>query len=174
MAGTAIFLTSDAALAPVALMHNLKHNKMLHEKNIILTVNTANIPRVAADQRVDVVQLNEDFTKVTLSYGFMESPNIPQALGLCRKHGAEVRHHGHQLLHRQALGGAVGQFWNAGLAGQAVHFPDEKCHQPDRILPYPAGSRGRTRHAGDSLTRVQALLTRKFHIFGLASGGLKP
>ncbi|MGN6364009.1 potassium transporter Kup [Asticcacaulis taihuensis] len=89
VAGTAIFLTSDASLAPVALMHNLKHNKMLHEKNIILTVNTANIPRVATDQRVDVVQLNADFTIVTLSFGFMETPNIPQALGLCRKHGVK-------------------------------------------------------------------------------------
>ncbi|MGN6210057.1 potassium transporter Kup [Asticcacaulis sp.] len=89
VAGTAIFLTSDASLAPVALMHNLKHNKMLHEKNIILTVNTANIPRVATDQRVDVVQLNADFTIVTLSFGFMETPNIPQALGLCRRHGVK-------------------------------------------------------------------------------------
>ncbi len=89
VAGTAIFLTSDATLAPAAMMHNLKHNKMLHEKNIILTVNTANIPRVDADQRVDVVRLNEDFTIVTLSFGFMETPHIPQALGLCRRHGVK-------------------------------------------------------------------------------------
>jgi KUP system potassium uptake protein len=89
VAGTAIFLTSDASLAPVAMMHNLKHNKMLHEKNIILTVNTANIPRVAPDERVDVAQLNADFTIITLSFGFMETPNIPQALGLCRKLGVK-------------------------------------------------------------------------------------
>ncbi|MBW8733612.1 MAG: potassium transporter Kup [Asticcacaulis sp.] len=85
--GTAIFLTSDADIAPVALMHNLKHNKILHENNIILTVRTANTPRVAENERIAIEVLNDDFKKVTLSYGFMESPNLPKALGLCRKLG---------------------------------------------------------------------------------------
>ncbi|MDI7775839.1 potassium transporter Kup [Asticcacaulis sp. EMRT-3] len=87
VAGTAIFLTSDSDAAPVALMHNLKHNKILHEKNIILTVRTANTPRVAESDRVSIEVLNADFKKVTLTYGFMESPNLPRALGLCRKLG---------------------------------------------------------------------------------------
>jgi KUP system potassium uptake protein len=87
VAGTAIFLTSDSEVAPVALMHNLKHNKVLHEKNIILTVKTANTPRVREADRVSIEVLNEDFKKVTLAYGFMESPNLPRALGLCRKLG---------------------------------------------------------------------------------------
>ena len=87
VAGTAIFLTSDAESAPVALMHNLKHNKILHEKNIILTVKTIGVPRVPEDKRVTIELINEDFKKVTLSYGFMESPNLPRALGLCRKLG---------------------------------------------------------------------------------------
>ena len=87
VAGTAIFLTSDADVAPVALMHNLKHNKVLHEKNIILTVRTANTPRVKQDDRVSIEVINDDFKKVTISYGFMESPNLPKALGLCRKQG---------------------------------------------------------------------------------------
>ncbi len=87
VAGTAIFLTSDADSAPVALMHNLKHNKILHEKNIILTVKTANTPRVSEGDRVSIEILNDDFKKVTLTYGFMESPNLPRALGLCRKLG---------------------------------------------------------------------------------------
>lgn len=86
-AGTAIFLTSDADSAPVALMHNLKHNKVLHEKNIILTVKTIGVPRVPEDKRVTIEIINDDFKKVTLSYGFMESPNLPRALGLCRKLG---------------------------------------------------------------------------------------
>jgi KUP system potassium uptake protein len=85
--GTAIFLTSDPAMAPVALMHNLKHNKVLHEKNIVLTVITAETPRVADEDRVRIEPLNEDFKKVTIAYGFMESPNVPKALGLCRKLG---------------------------------------------------------------------------------------
>ena len=85
--GTAIFLTSDPDMAPVALMHNLKHNKVLHEKNIILTVHTAETPRVKEDNRVTIEPINDDFKKVTINYGFMESPNLPKALGLCRKLG---------------------------------------------------------------------------------------
>jgi KUP system potassium uptake protein len=86
-AGTAIFLTSDPDVAPVALMHNLKHNKVLHEKNIILSVKTTNAPRVSEDERIAIEVLNDDFKKVTVRYGFMESPNLPRALGLCRKQG---------------------------------------------------------------------------------------
>ncbi|WP_374469392.1 potassium transporter Kup [Phenylobacterium sp.] len=85
--GTAIFLTSDPDTSPVALMHNLKHNKVLHEKNIILTVETAETPRVDDEKRVRIEPLNEDFKKVIITYGFMESPNVPKALGLCRKLG---------------------------------------------------------------------------------------
>ena len=85
--GTAIFLTSDPDVAPVALMHNLKHNKVLHEKNIILTVRTTDRPRVPDSERVAMEPINDDFKKITLSYGFMESPAVPRALGLCRKQG---------------------------------------------------------------------------------------
>ena len=85
--GTAIFLTSEPDAAPVALMHNLKHNKVLHERNVILTVKTADVPRVMDADRCQISTLNEDFTKVVLNYGFMESPNVPKALGLCRKQG---------------------------------------------------------------------------------------
>ena len=85
--GTAIFLTSDPDLAPVALMHNLKHNKVLHDKNVILTVRTAETPRVPESERVKIYPINDDFRKVVVNYGFMETPNVPKALGLCRKQG---------------------------------------------------------------------------------------
>ncbi|MFN3815489.1 potassium transporter Kup [Brevundimonas sp.] len=85
--GTAIFLTSDPDVAPVALMHNLKHNKVLHEKNIILTVRTQDRPRVSKDKRIEIELINDDFKRLTIHYGFMESPNVPKALGLCRKQG---------------------------------------------------------------------------------------
>ena len=85
--GTAIFLTSDPDVAPVALMHNLKHNKVLHEKNVILTVRTTDRPRVPDSQRVLMEPINDDFKKITLSFGFMESPVVPRALSLCRKQG---------------------------------------------------------------------------------------
>jgi KUP system potassium uptake protein len=85
--GAAIFLTSEPDTAPVALMHNLKHNKVLHEKNVILTVRTTETPRVDDDCRLKIEPINDDFKKVTVSYGFMESPNLPKALALCRKQG---------------------------------------------------------------------------------------
>lgn len=85
--GTAIFLTSDPDVAPVALMHNLKHNKVLHEKNIILTVHTSDRPRVSDQQRMSVEPISDDFKRLTLTFGFMETPNVPRALGLCRKQG---------------------------------------------------------------------------------------
>jgi KUP system potassium uptake protein len=85
--GAAIFLTSDPDVAPVALMHNLKHNKVLHEKNIILTITTAETPRVSDENRIRIEPINDDFKKLTIAYGFMESPNVPKALTLCRKMG---------------------------------------------------------------------------------------
>lgn len=83
--GTAIFLTSDIDVTPVALMHNLKHNKVLHEKNVILTVRTAETPRVKDEDRMQVIPMNDDFKKIILTYGFMENPNVPKALAAMRK-----------------------------------------------------------------------------------------
>ena len=85
--GTAIFLTSEPDLAPVALMHNLKHNKVLHQRNVILTVRTTDVPRVNEGDRCRIEQVNTDFTKVVVNYGFMESPNVPKALAQCRRQG---------------------------------------------------------------------------------------
>ncbi|MFA7263177.1 MAG: potassium transporter Kup [Caulobacter sp.] len=83
--GTAIFLTSDPDMTPVALMHNLKHNKVLHEKNVICTVRTAETPRVSEADRVRIEPVNDDFKKLIITYGFMETPNVPKALALLRK-----------------------------------------------------------------------------------------
>ncbi|MBX6327959.1 MAG: potassium transporter Kup [Pseudolabrys sp.] len=85
--GTAVFLTSDPAFAPTALLHNLKHNKVLHKHNVILTVVTADTPRVPEDERVKITPLSEHFTRVTLKFGYMEQPNVPKALAIARKHG---------------------------------------------------------------------------------------
>ena len=85
--GTAIFLTSDPDTAPVALMHNLKHNKVLHEKNVIATVRIAETPRVRESDRVEISSFNDDFKRLVIHYGFMETPNVPKALGVCRKQG---------------------------------------------------------------------------------------
>lgn len=85
--GTAVFLTGDPKSAPTALMHSLKHYKVLHDSNVILTVVTASKPWVSSADRARVSQYNERFMQVTLTFGYMQQPNIPRALGLCRKLG---------------------------------------------------------------------------------------
>ena len=85
--GTAIFLTSDPESAPAALLHNLKHNHVLHEKNVILTIRTVNKPRVASSDRYTVEKISDRFSKVELRFGFMESQNVSQALAALRKSG---------------------------------------------------------------------------------------
>jgi KUP system potassium uptake protein len=85
--GTAVFLTSDPDFAPTALLHNLKHNKVLHEHNVILTIVTADTPRVTGDDRVQIKQINPRFSLVALRFGYMETPNVPKALAVARKHG---------------------------------------------------------------------------------------
>jgi KUP system potassium uptake protein len=85
--GTAVFLTSDPSSAPTALLHNLKHNKVLHEHNVILTIRTENTPRLSDEDRVYMTQLSRLFAKVEITFGFMETPNIPKALAIARKRG---------------------------------------------------------------------------------------
>jgi KUP system potassium uptake protein len=85
--GTAVFLTSDPSFVPTAMMHNLKHNKVLHEHNVILTIETAQTPRVDPSERVKMETISEKFSLVRLRFGFMESPNVPKALVIARKLG---------------------------------------------------------------------------------------
>lgn len=85
--GTAIFLTSDIEGAPTALLHSLKHYKVLHEQNVILTVRTSASPRVPDDEKVTIDAYNELFSRVVVTFGYMETPNIPKALALGRKLG---------------------------------------------------------------------------------------
>jgi KUP system potassium uptake protein len=85
--GTAVFLTSTPNAAPTALMHSLKHYKVLHEYNVILTIETVTTPRVDPAERVRIKTLGETFTCVVLRFGFMETPNVPRALAIARKLG---------------------------------------------------------------------------------------
>ena len=85
--GTAVFLTSDPDNAPAALMHNLKHNQVLHEHNMIVRVNVATQPYVANADRISIHKINDRFTRIELEFGYMEEPNVPKALALARKMG---------------------------------------------------------------------------------------
>ena len=87
VSGTAVFLTSTADLAPTALLHNLKHNKILHGHNVILTVVTADTPRVNDEERVTITPISPRFSRVALKFGYMETPNVPRALAVARKRG---------------------------------------------------------------------------------------
>lgn len=85
--GTAVFLTSDIEGAPTALLHSLKHYKVLHEHNVILTVITSSAPRIPDEEKVRIDAYNELFSRVVVTFGYMETPNIPKALVLARKLG---------------------------------------------------------------------------------------
>jgi KUP system potassium uptake protein len=85
--GTAVFLTSAPDFAPTALLHNLKHNKVLHEHNVILTIVISDTPRIPLRDRVTITPISSSFSKVALRFGYMEQPNVPKALAIARKHG---------------------------------------------------------------------------------------
>lgn len=88
--GNAVFLTSDRTTAPASLVHNLTHNKVLHEKNIILTITTRGLPRIPESEKVIVHQVSDHFWQVEIQFGFMESPNVRKALPLLKKHGISL------------------------------------------------------------------------------------
>ena len=85
--GTAVFMTSDPDGAPLVLLHHLKHNKVLHEQVVLLSVLSANVPEIPEDERILAVPLREGFWRVKARYGFMETPNVPDILFRCRDAG---------------------------------------------------------------------------------------
>ncbi len=92
--GTAVFLTANPDTVPSALLHNLKHNQVLHARNLIVTVKTVGIPHVPPEERLSENRINDDFTSVLLRYGFMDTPNVPVDLGMCQ--GGE-QHYGNPM-----------------------------------------------------------------------------
>jgi KUP system potassium uptake protein len=90
VAGTGVFLVTDSNFAPSALLHNLKHNRVLHETLIFVHVTTAIQPRIPNDEKLEVSRLPLGAWLVNVSFGYMEEPNIPAALRLCRPYGLDV------------------------------------------------------------------------------------
>ena len=88
--GTAVFLTGDPYAAPTSLMHNLKHNRVLHERNILLTIKTVDTPRVPRHERVSVEKVSEHFIRIIARYGFMETPSVPKILEHCRRKDVNI------------------------------------------------------------------------------------
>jgi KUP system potassium uptake protein len=88
--GTAVFLTSEAGVTPNALMHNLKHNKVLHEHNLFVTVRQHDVPWIGFEQRVEMTPLGHDCWAVTLNFGFKNEPDVPEALQLLEGRGVPL------------------------------------------------------------------------------------
>ncbi|MBB4642515.1 potassium transporter Kup [Rhizorhapis suberifaciens] len=107
--GTAVFLTSDQDIAPTALLHNLKHNRVLHSHNLILSVRTINEPRANRTKRLTITRINSHFSRGTLTYGYMEAPDIPADLareaGLVEGRGGTSFFIGRNALRRASRSG---------------------------------------------------------------------
>jgi KUP system potassium uptake protein len=88
--GTAVFLNAEPDVAPNALLHNLKHNKVLHETNLFVTVRHHEVPWIGFDRRVEAQPLGHDCWRVVLHFGFKNDPDVPQALQLLRSHGVPL------------------------------------------------------------------------------------
>ena len=153
--GTAVFLTSDPDSAPTALLHNLKHNKVLHEHNVILTIKTADTPRVTDEERVRIQQISPLFSRVSLRFGFMETPNVPRALAIARKLGWQFDIMSTSFfLSRRSLKPAAQSgmprwqdrlYIGLGQIGERRH----------RLLPDPDRARGRGWYPGDGVGRAR-------------------
>jgi KUP system potassium uptake protein len=87
VSGTAVFMSSNPSVVPTAFLHNLKHNHVVHERVVIMKVDVEDVPRVADAQRIQVEKLGKGFFTITVRYGFMERPDVPRALELCRQFG---------------------------------------------------------------------------------------
>jgi KUP system potassium uptake protein len=88
--GTALFMTANPEGTPIALLHNLKHNKVLHERNVILTILTDEVPQVSAEKRLDLEKLGSGFHRIIAHYGFMEEPNVPELLAAAPLDGEPI------------------------------------------------------------------------------------
>lgn len=87
---TAVFLVAEPSTVPAALLHNMKHNQVIHACNVIVHVRFHEVPWIAAGQRVDEVSLGDGFWQVTLNYGFMDTPDVPESLNLCNAPGLDL------------------------------------------------------------------------------------
>jgi KUP system potassium uptake protein len=88
--GTAVYMTARYLSIPHALQVNFEHNQVLHERIVLLTISTADIPTIPDQERIDIDQMNQGFYRITAHYGFMETPNVPQILSLCKLKNLDI------------------------------------------------------------------------------------
>ena len=150
--GTAVFFTSDPMSAPTALLHSLKHYKVLHEKNVILTIETADTPRVDPAERVRIEPVGKTFSRVVLRFGFMETPERAEGARHRPQARLAVRHHVDVVLPVAPFAQAGRPFGHAALAGPAVHRAHPHRQRRHRLFPDPDRASGGSRNTGDRLT----------------------
>jgi KUP system potassium uptake protein len=88
--GTAVFMTSSPEGVPVVMLHHLKHNKMLHETVVLLSVQTRGVPEVTGDNRITIEELGQGFYRIIALFGFMQTPNVPDVLKVAQKAGVPI------------------------------------------------------------------------------------
>ncbi|HZF11261.1 MAG TPA: potassium transporter Kup [Thermoanaerobaculia bacterium] len=137
--GAAIFMSRDPVATPVALLHNLKHNKVLHEKVVMLTILTEEIPQVPRRQRVRLEDLGKGFFRVTARYGFMENPSVGEVLELTRAQGLDLPPMSATFfLSRETLVASPRSGWRerlfAYMARNAVRPTDFYRIPPNRVI----------------------------------------
>ena len=149
--GTAVFLTADPESAPTALLHSLKHYKVLHEHNVVLTMITESTPRVTAEDRVSIEPLGKSFTRAHRPLRLHGDAEHPQGARPRAEVRLELRHHVDLVLPVAALGEAGSAFGHAALAGPAVHHSGAERRRRIELFPAPHRPRGRDRHASHGL-----------------------
>ncbi len=151
VAGAAVFLQTDPVYAPSALMHNLKHNRVLHDRLVFITAETTSEPRIDNEERVTVKQLPLGAWLVEARFGYMEQPDVPKALRACAPFGLEIDPRQASYFLGRARAAHVGAFGTPLLAAAHLHHAGKSVGQSDRVLPHSARPRGRTRHADERL-----------------------
>jgi len=159
--GTAVFLTSDPEFAPTALLHNLKHNKVLHEQNVILTIITEDTPRAREEERVTLAPVSQHFMRVALRFGYNGDAQRAEGTCHCAQAGLALRHHVDVVLPVAAGAEAGGAFRHAALAGPAVHRIGQERLRCHRLFPDPDRARGGDRHPSYRLTSRCEITARR-------------
>lgn len=145
--GTAVFFTSDPEFAPTALLHNLKHNKVLHENNVVLTVVTADMPRVGEEERVRITPLVEALFTGGAEVRLHGATLRTEGAGGCAQARLAVRYHGDVVYPVAARAQGVGVVRYAVLAGSPVHLAGAFGQRRHRFLPDPNRPRAGGWHA---------------------------
>ena len=140
--GTAVFMTGNPEGTPPALLHNLKHNKVLHEQVVLLTIVSEDVPHVPPEERVEVEQLEQGFVRVIARYGFMENPSIPDILKRGREQGLQFQLMEHLVLPGARDADSLEEAGDGDVARGAVRVDEPQRAQRHGVLPDSAQPRG--------------------------------